>query len=316
MNWRLVADVGGTNVRFARATGVSKLADLAEFPVSSFACFEDALTTYLLQVDAGANCLSAAIAGAGPVSGGRIILTNNDWCISQSSVSALLAGKPVRLFNDLQAAALSIPMLKSADLLTVVKAIDTPDPLENRLAINVGTGFGASPLLHTVDGWWAAGTEAGHMSLAATSAKELELLASPAQLFHSTEDALSGRGLQNLHTCFADADSGVPPSAQTILASAKSSTPAARAVEMFTTLFARACGDLVLAHGAWGGVYLFGSVALEWSRQETLPSFATTFTDKGLMSQRMAKVPVHAVLRDNAPLFGLAGTGIWANNRL
>ena len=316
MNWRLVADVGGTNVRFARATGISKLTDLAEFPVSDFACFEDALTNYLRQIDAGRNCHSAAIAGAGPVSGGRIILTNNDWCISQSSVSALLAGTPVRLFNDLQAAALSIPMLNGADLLPVVKTIDAPDPLENRLAINIGTGFGASPLLYTVDGWFAAATEAGHMSLAATTAKELELLADPSPTFHSIEDALSGRGLQNLHACFADADSSVPPSAQAVLASARSSTPAARAVAMFTTLFARACGDLVLAHGAWGGVYLFGSVALEWSRQETSPSFATVFTDKGPMSQRMAKVPIHAVLRDNAPLFGLAGKETWPDNRL
>ena len=304
MSWRLVADVGGTNVRFARAIGQSQLDGLEEFPVTDFACFEDALKAYLGRTDAAGDCLCAAVAAAGPVSAGTINLTNNDWCISQTAVSALLGGKPVRLFNDLQAAALSIPMLDNADLLPVFTPASAPDPLETRLAVNVGTGFGVSPLIHAGYGWCAAATEAGHMSLAATTAEQFELVAGRSGMFRSIEDALSGQGLQNLYSFYAEA--GEPPSAQTIFATAGATAAASTAVAMFTTLLARACGDLVLAHGAWGGVYLFGSVALEWSRQKMPTSFAEDFAGHGLMSARIVRVPVHAVMRDNAALLGLA----------
>lgn len=314
MSWRLVADVGGTNVRFARATGLSELNGLAEFPVADFACFEDALKAYLRREDTEDDCLSAAIAAAGPVSAGTINLTNNDWSISKNTISALLGGKPVALFNDLQAAALSIPMLDGADLLPVFTPASAPDPLETRLAVNVGTGFGASPLLHTERGWCAAATEAGHMCLAASTAEQLELVASPSRMFGSIEDALSGRGLQNLYSFYAEA--GEPPAAQSIFAAAGTSAAASSAVTMFASLLARACGDLVLAHGAWGGVYLFGSVALEWSGQDIPASFAKDFAGQGLMSQRIARVPVHAVVRDNAPLLGLAANGAPLNHKI
>ncbi len=316
MNWRLVADVGGTNVRFARATGRSDLGGITEFPVARFASFEDALKAYLERMDANGACISAAIAAAGPVSGGLIDLTNNDWSISQGSVSALLGGAPVRLFNDLQAAALSIPLLDDADLLPVLTPAKTPGPQETRLAVNVGTGFGASPLLHMNQGWHAAATEAGHMSFGATTVEQFELVAHPSGMFRSTEDALSGRGLQNLNAYHADAGSQAPGSAQAIFAASGSDTAASSAVATFTSLLARTCGDLVLAYGAWGGVYLFGSVALEWFRQEASASFAADFAGTGQMSGRIAGVPVHVVVRDNAPLLGLAGLAAAPGNRL
>ena len=304
MNWRLVADVGGTNVRFARATGRSELDGLAEFPISDFSGFEHALTAYLRREGGAGSCQSAAIAAAGPVSTGSINLTNNDWCISKSTISALLGGKPVRLFNDLQAAALSIPMLAAADLLPVFTPPGAPDPLGTRLAVNVGTGFGASPLLHADGSWYATATEAGHVRLGAVTAEQYELIADRSRGFCTIEDALSGRGLQNLYAFYAEASR--PPPAQAIFAATETNAAAASAVAMFTGLLARACGDLVLAHGAWGGVYLFGSVALEWSRQDLPTSFVRDFAGQGQMSQRIARVPVHAVLRDNAPLLGLA----------
>jgi glucokinase len=304
MSLHLVADVGGTNVRFARADASATLQDRAEFKITDFDGFGDALSAYLEQVGGEGACASAAIAGAGPAEDSAIFLTNNDWVIRADDVSPQLGGKPVALFNDLQAAALSIPALCDDDLIPVIPAAEAARPHTTRLAVNAGTGFGASALVQTPTGWQAIASEAGHMALAARNTAEFDLLKS--DIFRSVEDAVSGRGLQNLYAHVAGCEPDHAPAPGRILSATTGNAAAARATDLFASLLARITGDLVLANAAWGGVYLFGSVAVNWAQTQPPDRFAVTFRDKGLMSERISQVPVSAVTRGDAPLAGLA----------
>lgn len=304
--WRLVADVGGTHVRFARAVEGGRLVDRVERDVAGYAEFGDALRAYLGAVGGSDTCADASIAAAGPVGRDELRLTNGAWTIRRAEVSAMLGGAPVRLFNDLQAAALGIPWLEPADLLPVLTPGATA-PEGARLAVNVGTGFGAAALVPAPGGWASLAAEPGHMTFGATTATELALRTEARPPFLSVEDALSGGGLVDLCRHFAGA--GAEATAETsheVLARAPDDPAAGRAVETFTGLLGRVAGDLVLAAGAWGGVYLFGGVVEGWHATADTAHFAGHFTDKGKMSERMAAVPVHVVTNEAAPLIGLA----------
>lgn len=305
--WRLVADVGGTNVRFARAWDDGELADRAEHGTAGCPTFAHAVAAYLRQIGGLADCTSASVGAAGPVARGEIRLTNGDWTISPAEVSASLGGVPVSLFNDLQAAALSIPFLEPADLTPVVTPDVPPEAGGARLAVNVGTGFGAAALVPAAAGWLSVASEAGHMTLGATASDELALVAKLAPGGASVEDILSGGGVVRLYRYFAaHRDLAADLHSQQVIALAAADPAARRALDVFTSMLARVAGDLALATAAWGGLYLFGSVALGWCAQADLAAFRDRFVAKGKMAARMRAVPAFAVTNEAAPLIGLA----------
>ena len=152
-DWRLVVDVGGTNVRFARALKGGRLVDRVEYRVAAYPSFDDALCAYLQRIVTQVPCGSAAVAAAGPVADDEIVLTNLPWRIMREAVSDALGGVSVTLFNDLQAAALSIPNLDDRSLITCISGDGGRDPSAIRLAVNVGTGFGAATLMRIGERW-------------------------------------------------------------------------------------------------------------------------------------------------------------------
>ena len=103
--WRLVSDVGGTNVRFARASGGGVYA-IQAYPTSRFASYAEAIRAYLDETGGGHGCIGAAIGAAGLVAFAKVSLTNLAWEISEAEVSQEL-GAPCRLINDVEAAALA-----------------------------------------------------------------------------------------------------------------------------------------------------------------------------------------------------------------
>ncbi len=185
--------------------------------------------------------------------------------------------------------------------------------------MNVGTGFGAAALVPVGGGWTSVAGEPGHMTFGATTAEELALRSDLEPAAASVEDVLSGNGLVSLYRLLAGVGAGVGAGAgvgvgtgaeslhsEDVLAGIGHDAAARRSVEIFTAVLARVAGDLVLATGAWGGVYLFGGAALGWCDRADLAAFREAFIAKDKMATRMASVPVHAVTNGAAPLIGLA----------
>ena len=73
---------------------------------------------------------------AGPVTDGRVTLTNADWRAAETDLDL-----PVRLVNDLEAVALSIPLLTPTDFSWWS---GRGESLNRVLCLGVGTGFGGA----------------------------------------------------------------------------------------------------------------------------------------------------------------------------
>jgi glucokinase len=279
-DWRLVCDVGGTNIRIARCEGPKKLVNVTVRPTAQCSSLQDALLDYCRAFDDHDSVSGAAIAAAGPVEAGRVTLTNHHTTIDREAIMARLGGRPVAVLNDIEATAYALPLLSADDIAPVVEA---PNPKAGpRLVVNVGTGFGAALLIQTASGWQSVATEAGHMTFAAidqTGNIETKLSETV-----SVEDRLSGLALS---------------------AAADESVGRGQISASFGDLFGSVCGNLVLATGAWGGVYLCGSVASAWCRTGGLSSFRAAFQNKGRMSDQMARVEVSAIILPHPALVGL-----------
>jgi glucokinase len=298
---RLVADVGGTNVRFAIADQDGCLDRVEIFQVADFPTFVDALSAYRSTTDGLSEIGACAVAAAGPVDGDVVKLTNNGWIVDRAEVSVLMGGTPVALVNDLEAVAAALPHFGLDDLTTIGVLAPVRPEQRTMLAVNVGTGFGAASAIWRDGRWYTCPSEAGHMTLANVEA----IAALPADA--SIESVLSGRGLARLHERLAGGGrAGDTPDAADVLAQSACSAAAARTVEVFTAVLGRVAGDLALATCAWGGVYLCGSVATAWSAIADTGRFRAEFTRKGPMSKRMQQVPTAVIRRDLAPLYGLA----------
>jgi glucokinase len=300
--WRLVGDVGGSNARFARGAD-GTLRDRRTYSVRDYSTFHDALARYLADTGSMDGCHSAAIGLAGPVDGGRGKLTNAPWVIDEKDAARQL-GAPAVLVNDLQAVALALPHLAEEDLTPLGTATRASGERRTMLALNVGTGFGAAALVPAGSGWVACGCEPGHMALGAIDAEQLAVI----EGIPTVEDLLSGRGVKALYALVArrhEVELRAEWTGADVFRNAGQDAMAADTVRHFSLLLGRIAGDLVLATGAWGGVYLCGSVIDGWAEAADIGLFREQFERKGAMSNRMPGVYSGIIIPDDAPLIGL-----------
>jgi len=296
--WRLVADVGGTNVRFARTQNGNRLSEPRCYLVSAFPSFMSALQVYLGETGGLLGCESAAIGAAGPVDADAVRLTNADWVIRRAEVSAAI-GAPCGLVNDVQAVACGVPYLSNGDLLMLGEAAPDLGRAQRLLTANVGTGFGAATLVNSSAGWLCCPSEAGHMTL---TCRELD---GPLRdEFTSVEHLLSGPGLCHLHHLLSNGPAMTNPAS--IFCQTSSDAHCAAVLEVFTRVFGEVLGNLALAVAAWDGVFLCGSVARAFSETADLSIFRRAFERKGPMTGLMKRIPIAVILKGDAALVGLA----------
>lgn len=299
--WRIVCDAGGTNIRIARSFGPRDVRDATVLPAVAGLVMEDCLASYAGRFDAHETLAGAAIAAAGPVEEGTTRLTNVDISISAAKVREALGG-PVRLINDLEAVAWGLPHLAPQERAPVCE-VDLP--LQGaRIAINVGTGFGAAVLIETPAGPFALACEPGHMKLASgTMLGPHERMASL-----SIEEAISGMALaQSMCGPWSLSERlRAEPGACGLFEAASSCAEGRRFISDFSALLGQVCGDLVLATGSWGGVYLCGSVATAWSAHADRDGFCSAFHDKGPMRARMLRTGVSVIALRTPAFLGLS----------
>ncbi len=312
---RLVADVGGTRSRFGISDGPGRLSDVRIHETAARPSFAGTMAAYLADIGAdptGAWCRDVHIAAAGPVDAGVVRLTNSAWEISADEIARTFGGVPVRIVNDLEAVGLLLPHLTPADTRPIGPATNATvgaGLVGNRIAVNVGTGFGAATAVRAQDGsdgprWMIAAGEAGHITLAPVTPEE----AAAFSFASSIEDVLSGAGVARLYESLAGAKDGHHP-ANAVFAGVTSDPIAAVTVQILSRLLGRITGDLVLATAAWDGVYLCGSVAQGWSTVGDVAAFRAEFEHKGAMRARMARVPVRIITAAEPALLGLSYAG-------
>ena len=141
----LIGDIGGTNARFALADpAVPAFSNVVTMQCDDFDSADLAIKRYLKSVKAsspGAICLAAA----GPIIDKRVRFTNNHWQIAADELAAEFSVDAVRLLNDFEAIAYSIPFLAKDDCMPI--GLPEPQPLNAEHytvgVIGPGTGLGA-----------------------------------------------------------------------------------------------------------------------------------------------------------------------------
>ncbi|CWS93561.1 glucokinase [Neisseria meningitidis] len=115
---RLVADIGGTNARFALETAPRVIEKAAVLPCKDYDTVTDAVRAYLNQ--SGATAVRhAAFAIANPILGDWVQMTNHHWAFSIETTRQTLGLDTLILLNDFTAQALAVTQTSSKDLMQV-----------------------------------------------------------------------------------------------------------------------------------------------------------------------------------------------------
>jgi glucokinase len=303
--WALLADVGGTNARFALARG-GRIGTPVTLATDDFADLPQALAHALHTL--GARSLhAAAMCAAGPPRDGTIALTNHPWQASEAALRAATGVERPLLVNDFTALAAALPALGSQHLRALGGG--APEPGAARAVIGPGTGLGVSGLLPGTHGEAIISGEGGHADLAAASAEEDRiLLRLRARFGHvSAERVLSGGGLEALFAAMQPhLATGTPLQAQAIAARAADGDAAALAcVRQFCAWLGAVAGDLALTLGARGGVYVGGGIVPAWGTLFQDAVFRQRFEDKGRYREYLRAIPTYIITTPQPALIGL-----------
>ncbi|WP_421989422.1 glucokinase [Roseococcus sp.] len=299
----LIADLGGTQARFALAQG-GRFGEVAGQRVADHATPAPAIRAALAAL--GGQPQEAILAVAAPVLDGRARLTNAPWELDSAVLAGQLGLGRVRLVNDLEAMAWSLPALAADE--TESWAEGSPVAGTPMAVIAPGTGLGVAGFLPRLG---ALATEAGHASFAPRDAVEEALLAwlRERRGAVSTEDLLGGVGLATLHEGIARlrGAAATPLDGAGIDAAARAGDPVAReAIAVFWRALGGFCGDVALTLGARGGVYLAGGVAQSFADRLPRAEFLERFRDRPRMRDYLTQIPIRLIRHAQPGLLGLA----------
>jgi glucokinase len=304
----LLADIGGTNARFALLAG-GTVGPITHMAVSDYGSFREALGAYLGGMPEAGAIRAAILAASGVVQNGCCALTNNSWVIDAAELRAARGFFTVRLINDFEAVAWSLPVLSRDQLLQVGGR--QPVAGAPLAALGPGTGLGMAVNIPHATGHLVLSSEGGHSTMAGGSPREDAVIAYLRRRFGhvSAERALSGNGLENLYEALAALDNLVLPrrrAAEITQAGMEGSCPTSRAaIDMFCAMLGTVAGNLALTLGAKGGIFAGGGILRHLSEYFASSPFRARFEEKGRFSKYLEPIPAYLILDENVAFVGL-----------
>jgi glucokinase len=304
----LLGDIGGTNARFAVLTG-NTLGPITHLSVSHHRSLIEAVDSFLGSRQDRDTIAGAVLGVAAPVEGGRSVLVNSGWVVDVDELRAVFGFKSICAINDFEALAFALPYLSGCD----VKWLAAGEPLagESMAVIGPGTGLGMAGVVYRGGRMTIVPTEGGHATLAGTTPRQDAVIAYLREQFGhvSAERALSGPGLENLHSAIAAID-GIAVSPKTAAqitceASDRSCPVSVAAVDMFCAMLGAVAGDLALMFRARGGVYIAGGIAPRVVDLLARSEFHARFVAKGRFQPYLESVPVAVIVNPDATFVGL-----------
>ncbi|MEH6580800.1 MAG: glucokinase [Halioglobus sp.] len=299
---QIVADIGGTNARFAYVESDSdELLGIEIFPCADFPFFVDAIRAYMdrghvEQVD------KICLAVAGPVESDLIDLPNNHWSFSRADLQTAL-GVSVTIINDFSAQVLCIDALTDSEVLWIGAA--RPSGGQVKAVVGPGTGLGVSAML---PGGGILPSEGGHVAFAPLDDHEADLQKELRQRYErvSVERVLSGMGLANLYWANGRLDGYDKelPAPEVTAGALAGDLYCLRAVEDFCAILGSVSGDVALMMGAADGVYISGGILPRLLDLLDEAAFRQRFDDKGRFTEICSKIPLAIVLAEHPGLRG------------
>lgn len=310
----LIGDIGGTNARFAladaRRPAFSKVETLQ---CADYESAEDAIAEYLRSVKAGTPA-AICLAAAGPIIDRRVRFTNNHWQIDAAVLAGTFDTEAVRLLNDFEAIAYSIPFLSPEDCVPI--GLPDPKPLGGHHymvgIVGPGTGLGAVGLLKFGDLYLPIAGEAGHGGFAPETQVQFDILSQLRERFDrvSIERLVSGPGLENIYwalTTIHGTKRQPRGPAEIFRAAIDRTDPLANeAVQMFFEILGQVAGDLALTLGAQDGIFIAGGIAKRYPDLILNSAFRAGFERKGRNRSLMERVSTQLIMHEQPGLLGAA----------
>ncbi|HLO93967.1 MAG TPA: glucokinase, partial [Burkholderiaceae bacterium] len=227
-------------------------------------------------------------------------------------LQAALQLRSLRVLNDFEALALSLPGLRAGQ----VRAWGSQTPTAGGClaVIGPGTGLGVAAVVQTGRGWLALPGEGGHATLAPADDFESALLAHVRgrHAHVSAERLLSGIGLPTLHEAVSAVLGGEAPAAsltaeQIVERGLSGRDPLCeRTLDSFCAMLGGFAGCVALTLGARGGVYVGGGIVPRLGDYFFQSRFRERFEAKGRFRSYLAGIPTALITDTLAALGGVA----------
>lgn len=308
----LIGDIGGTNARFAlAATDRPGFSDEMTLACADFETAGEAIERYLDEAGAGRPA-AICIAAAGPIVAGRVRFTNNHWSLATPELASEFGTESVRLLNDFEAIAYSIPFLGPDDCVAagILPLPEFGSDDFNVAIVGPGTGLGAAGLLRRDGRLYPIVGEGGHLGFAPESRLQMKLLSQLRQEFDrvSDERLVSGPGLENIYQALAalHGERAQRLSAKDIftLAADDRDERAGEALQLFYEILGQVAGNLALALGAADGVFIAGGIVKRNTGMLANSRFRSAFENKGRHRTLMERIPTQVIMHPEPGLLG------------
>jgi len=304
----LLGDIGATNARFAMLTG-GVLGPVKWIEVARYSQFADAIEDFLQSQFFQSPVSGAVLAVAGPMEGQRSYFTNSSWTIDGCEIRNRFEFRAVRLVNDFEATALSLPHLMEQDVRTLGggEAVSGA-PM---IVLGPGSGLGVAALVGDGASQIVIASEGGHVTFPAASTREDAILVHLRKRFGhvSAERVLSGPGIENLYYAIASLD-GIDVKSRNAAditnAALQGICPTSRAaLDMFCAMLGGFAGNVALTYGARGGVYIAGGIAPRILDYLANSAFRQRFEQKGRFCAYLERIPSKVIVHSTATFLGL-----------
>jgi glucokinase len=311
---RLLADIGGTNARFALELGPGRFDQIEVLACDAFPTLADAVAAYMalpgVAAAAAGPIRHAAIAIANPVDGDLVRMTNHHWEFSIQALRQACAFDTLVVVNDFSALARALPHLGASQKRQVgpgTARAYTPLGL-----VGAGTGLGVSGLVPAGQGFTALRSEGGHVSFSPANEVEVAILQYAWREYDhvSAERLLSGAGVELIYRALAHLEGR----AVELLAAPEISRRALagecalcdQVLEAFCGMLGTVAGNLAVTLGAQGGIYIGGGIVPRLGARFDSSCFRDRFEAKGRFAGYLAQVPTFVITAPYPAFVGVA----------
>jgi glucokinase len=311
---RLLADVGGTNARFALELAPGRIELIEVLACNAYPTLGDALRAYLASPAVAAVLAGpvrhAAIAIANPVLDDLVRMTNHHWEFSIEALRRECGFATLVVVNDFSALARSLPHLAPEQKAQVgggAARADAPLGL-----LGAGTGLGVSGLIPAGEGWTALRSEGGHVTFSPANETEVAILQYAWREFGhvSAERLICGSGIELVYRALAqragrgEARLVVPEIVRRALANECELCD--QVLEVFCGMLGTVAGNLAVTLGAQGGVYIGGGIVPRLGERFSRSCFRRRFEEKGRFAAYLAEVPTWVITAQYPAFLGVS----------
>ena len=306
----LLADIGGTNARFALDYGDGRIERIATLACAGHAEFVQAVGAYLTDF-AVEPIRHAVIAIANPINGDLVKMTNHHWEFSIEASRRALQFDTLLVVNDFAALAMAVPSLDASELEQVGGGSACKGHVIG--VVGAGTGLGVAGLVPKHGEWLPLESEGGHVSFSPTDERELAVLRHCWQHYEhvSAERLVSGTGLPLIFQALAAQHNAAVPadlSAATIVARALDDGDALcmETLECFCGMLGTVAGNVAVTLAAKGGIYIGGGVVPRLGSYFARSPFRRRFESKGRFSAFNAAIATYVITAPYPAFVGAA----------